>query len=98
MSEPVFEKILFEHPDKGYQIRLVLNEFRDVEYLHLRKYFMSFDEGYVATKEGVSIPVSIQSVHTLLDGLIEIVAKVESLDSIQRHLAEKISALTNKPN
>lgn len=98
MSEPVFEKVLFEHPDKGYQIRLVLNEFRDVEYLHLRKYFMSFDEGFIPTKEGVSIPVSIQSVHTLLDGLIEIVAKVESLDSIQSHLAEKISALTDKPN
>lgn len=98
MGEPVYERILFEHPDKGYQIRLVLNEFRDIEYLHLRKYFMSFDEGFVPTKEGVSIPVSIQSIHTLLDGLIEICAKAEGFDSIQTHLAEKILELTKSTN
>lgn len=93
MSEPVYEKLIFENSEKGFQIKLVISEFRDIEYLHLRKYFMSFEDGYVPTKEGISIPVSIQSVHALLDGLIEICAKAEGMDSIQNHLASKLSDL-----
>jgi hypothetical protein len=56
---------------------------------------MSFDEGFVPTKEGVSIPASIDSIYSLLDGLIEICAKAEGMDSIQTHLAKKISNLTS---
>lgn len=94
-EQPVFEKILFEHQEKGYQIRLVLNEFRDVEYLHLRKYFLTFDEGFKPTKEGISIPANISSIYALLDGVIELVSKTEGMDSIQTHLAKKISDLTS---
>ncbi len=44
-SEVLFERIIYENEPKSYQLRLVLNEFRDKQYLHLRKYFESFDDG-----------------------------------------------------
>ncbi len=94
-SQTLYDKVLFENEEKGMQLRLVLNEFRDIEYLHIRKYYLSFDEGYLPTKEGISMPASIQNVFALLDGLIEICAQEESLDSISTHFAQKISDLKN---
>ena len=94
-SQTLYDKVLFENEEKGMQLRLVLNEFRDIEYLHIRKYYLSFDEGYLPTKEGISMPASIQNVFALLDGLIEICAQEESLDSISTHFAQKILDLKN---
>ena len=94
-SQTLYDKVLFENEEKGMQLRLVLNEFRDIEYLHIRKYYLSFDEGHLPTKEGISMPASIQNVFALLDGLIEICAQEESLDSISTHFAQKISDLKN---
>lgn len=95
-SEIIYEKILFQNDDKGFQVRLVVNEFKGVEYLHLRKYFLSFDEGFIPSKEGISIPASIHNVFGLLDALIEVCASEESIDSITTHFANKISDLKSK--
>jgi Transcriptional Coactivator p15 (PC4) len=92
---PLYEKIISENPEKGTQLRLVVSEFRDVQYVHLRKYFMSYDEGYLPTKEGASMPATISSIYALLDGLIEICSYEESIDSITKHFQEKINALAN---
>lgn len=95
MSEegPLYEKIISENMEKGSQLRLVVNEFRGVQYLHLRKYFLSYDEGFVPTKEGASMPATIAGIYALLDGLIEICSYEESIDSITKHFAEKIDEL-----
>lgn len=97
-SEVLYEKIIYENEDKGYQLRLVVNEFRGVQYLHLRKYFLSFDEGFIPTKEGASMAASIQNVYALLDGLIEICSAEESIDAVSGHFADKIKELTLKAN
>jgi hypothetical protein len=88
-STTIYEKILHENDLKDYQIRMVVNIFRDVEYLHLRKYFLSFDEGYVATREGVSFPLSIPIVKELLSGLLELLSKAEGTEEIDAYLASK---------
>jgi hypothetical protein len=93
-----FDKVIFEHPFKEYQIRLVVSEFKDIEYLHLRKYFLSFDEGYVPTKEGISIPMDITSVYALLDGLLEVVSNTEGMEAVHKHLATKFPNLTEPLN
>lgn len=94
MSEvPLYEKIISENMEKGSQLRLVVNEFRGVQYLHLRKYFLSYDEGFVPTKEGASMPATIAGIYALLDGLIEICSYEESIDAITKHFAEKINEL-----
>lgn len=89
-SEILYEKILSQNDDKGSQLRLVVNEFRGIQYLHLRKYFLSFDEGYIPTKEGASMPASISNIFALLDALIEICSKEESIDAITAHFSQKI--------
>jgi hypothetical protein len=92
-SETLYEKILFENMEKGFQYRLTVNEFREVQYLHIRKYFLSYEGEFVPTKEGAAIPASIQNTFALLDGLVEICSKQESLDSILAHFEQKIADL-----
>jgi hypothetical protein len=92
-SEVEYEKIIYENLDKGYQLRLVVNTFREVQYVHIRKYFLSYDEGYVPSKEGISMAASISNIFALLDGLIEICSVEESIDSITKHFSDKIADL-----
>lgn len=97
MSEaPLYEKVISENLEKGTQLRLVVNDFRDVQYLHLRKYYLSYDEGFVPTKEGASMPATISSIYALLDGLVEICSFEESIDSITKHFQDKIDQLKNE--
>ena len=88
-----YEKTIFENEDKGFQYRLVVSTFRDQEYLHLRKYFLSYEGEWVPTKEGAAIPCSIQNTYALLDGLLEVCSKAEGADSIIHHLESKITDL-----
>jgi hypothetical protein len=88
-----YEKLIYENLEKGYQYRLTVGSFREVEYLHVRKYFLSYEGDWVPTKEGASIPASIQNVYSLLDGLLEVCSKAEGVDSIATHLSNKIIAL-----
>lgn len=93
---PIYEKIISENTEKGTQLRLVLSEFRDVQYLHLRKYYMSYDSGYVPTKEGASMPATIQNIYALLDGLVELCSYEESIDAVVEHFETKLAELRNK--
>lgn len=91
-----YEKIISENLDKNSQLRLVLSEFRDVEYVHLRKYYQDYEGNWMPTKEGASFPATIQSIYSLLDGLVEICATQESVDSISTHLEERLVALNEQ--
>lgn len=95
-SEVLYEKIIHENEAKAFQLRLVLNEFRGVEYLHLRKYFLSFEDGYVPTREGASMEASLHNIYALLDGLLELVASAEGIDGIEEHFSSKISDLKSR--
>ena len=97
MSDTVlYEKIISENLEKGSQLRLVVNVFREVEYLHLRKYFLSYEGEWVPAKEGASMPATIASIYSLLDGLIEICAAEESVDAVNRHFLERLETLKNE--
>ena len=93
----LYEKLIFENEEKGFQYKLTVSEFRDVQYLHVRKYFLSYEGEYVPTKEGASIPATIQNIFALLDGLIEICASEESVDVITEYFGNKISQLRRDP-
>lgn len=75
--------------EKGFQVRLVVNEFREVDYIQLRKYFLTYEGDWQASREGISIPATIENIYGLLDGLLDICAKAEGEDII-RHYAAKI--------
>lgn len=89
----MYEKIIFENLEKGFQYRLTINEFRETEYLHVRKYFLSYEGDWVPTKEGASVPASIQNTYALLDGLLDICSRSENADAVSAYLTKKISEL-----
>ena len=93
MSEPSYEKVISENEDKNSQLRLVVNEFRDVQYLHLRKYYQDYEGNWMPTKEGASMPYNLASTYALLDGLIEICANEEGKHAIAVHFEQRLAEL-----
>jgi len=94
-SELLYEKLIYENEEKGFQYKLTVTEFREVQYLHVRKYFLSYEGEWLPTKEGASIPATIQNTYALLDGLMEICSNEESIDSMVEHFEKKIIDLKN---
>lgn len=70
------------------QIRLTINRFRGVEYLHLRKYFLDFDEEWKPTKDGISMPLEIENSKEMFIGLVEILSLAESKEIIIENFKE----------
>jgi hypothetical protein len=95
---PLYEKVLSENLEKGKQLRLVVSEFREEQYLHVRTYYLDYEGDWKPTKEGASMPATLASVYALLDGLVEICALQESTDSITQHFAEKLECLKKSEN
>lgn len=85
-----YDKLVEENMEKGYQIRLVVNEFREVIYIQLRKYFLSYEGEWVPSREGVSIPASTENIYAMLDGLFDICSRAEG-EEIIRSYAEKLA-------
>lgn len=96
MAELLYEKLIYENLEKGYQYRLTFSEFKNVQYIHIRKYFLSYEGEWIPTKEGAAIPATIQNTFALLDGLIEICSYEESIDSMVEHFEKKFIDLKNR--
>ena len=89
MSDAIlYNKLICENKVEGkeYEVRLTLSEFRGVTYLGIRKYFLSFDEGFVPSKEGISIPFEINSSFNLLDAMVDICSEEEAMQVIKNKL------------
>ena len=82
-SNILYERLIEENLEKGFQVRLVVNDFREVTYIQLRKYFLTYEGDWQASREGVSIPASIENIHSLLYGLLDICAKAEGEEVIK---------------
>jgi hypothetical protein len=89
-SNILYDKLIEENLEKGYQVRLVVNDFKDTTYIQLRKYFLSYEGEWVPSREGVSIPASTENIYAMVDGLFDICSKAEGEDII-KHYAEKLN-------
>lgn len=85
----LYSKIIDENMDKGFQVRLAVNDFRDVTYIQLRKFFLSYEGEWVPSREGVSIPASTENIYAILDGLFDICSIAEGREIVE-HYAEKL--------
>ena len=92
-SSILYEKLIYENTDKFYQLRLTVSDFRDKQYVNIRKYFQTYEGDFVPSREGVSMEASITNVHSLLEGLIELCSKEESTDLMNKYFKDRISAL-----
>ncbi len=82
----VFERLIHEDLEKGFQVKLVVNAFRGEHYLSLRKYFLSFDEGFQPTRQGVSMKYEMSNSFRLLEGLLDIIPIEECRELLEERL------------
>ncbi len=93
MDEEIYERLIHEDLDKGHQVRLTLNNFRGVEYLHLRKYYQDFDETWKPSSEGIAVPIDLNNSRELFSGLVEILSLAEAREVIEEHFSDLIKDL-----
>lgn len=92
VNEPsVYEKVINEKDNE--QIRLVINTFRGVEYLSLRKYYLDFEENWLPSKEGITMPVDLDNVQELFRGLVEILSLAESKAILESEFKEILDGI-----
>ena len=89
----VYERVIHYDEAKQVQVRLTINTFREIEYLHLRKYYMDFDEEWKPSKEGVAMPLDFTNSKELFIGLVEILSLAESKQVIQDNFSELLTAI-----
>ena len=82
------EKIISETEDGTEQIRLTINTFRDIEYLHLRKYYLDFDGDFKPSKDGVAMKLDFNNSKGLFEGLVEILSLAESKNILETHFKD----------
>ena len=92
-SPVLYDKLIYQNDIKSYQLRLVVNTFRDIYYVHIRKYFLSYESEWVASKEGVSMEASIHNILSLLDGLMDIASKEEASAMINKHFKDRLNEI-----
>lgn len=85
-----YSKVISENMEKGFQVRLVINEFRDVYYFQLRKYFLTYTGEWVPSREGISVPAELENIYAVLDGLLDICSIAEGTEVITKYY-EKIN-------
>ena len=88
-----YSRVIHYDQVKEIQVRLTINTFRGVEYIHLRKYYMDFTEEWKPTPEGVAMPLDFNNSRELFSGLIEILSLAESKSVIQEHFSDLIQDL-----
>jgi len=90
----VYSNVILSEPYR--QIRLTINEFNDVEYLHLREYYLSFEEEWLPTNKGISIPLEIDTSRKLFISMSEILSLAESKQVLEEFFGETIKDLYQK--
>lgn len=81
----LYSKLIEENLDKGFQVRLAVNDFRETTYIQLRKFFLSYEGEWVPSREGISIPASTENIYAILDGLLEICSVAEGTEVIEHY-------------
>lgn len=95
-SPEVYERVIHYDEAKEIQVRLTVSTFRDVEYLHLRKYYLSFDEEWCPSAEGIAFPLDLSNSRELFTGLVEILSLAESKVIIQEYFSELLKEIYQK--
>ena len=90
-----YSRIVHYDEVKEHQVRLTINTFRGVEYLHLRKYYLDFDEEWKPSSEGVAMSLDLNNSRELFLGLVEILSLAESKEIIHEHFQDIINDLYN---
>jgi hypothetical protein len=89
----VYEKVIHHNEQKETQVRLTINPFRGVEYLHLREYYLDFEEEWKPTPKGIAMELDLNNSRELFAGLVEIISLAESKDILEEYFKEYIDEI-----
>ena len=89
----LYEKIIHYNEDKELQVRLTINTFSGIEYLHVRKYYLDFTEEWKPSPEGVAMELDFNNSRELFSGLLEILSLAESKEIIEEHFKDYIDEI-----
>jgi hypothetical protein len=84
----MYEKVISENEEGTEQVKLTINTFYDVEYLHLRKYYLDFDGDFKPSKDGVAMKLDFNNSKKLFEGLVEILSLAESKSILETHFKD----------
>jgi len=87
----IYEKMIQETEHE--QIRLVINTFRGVEYISIRKYYLDFDEEFKPSNQGITIPIDMENTRNLFQGLVEILSLAESKAIIEENFKDLLDEI-----
>jgi len=90
INNEVYERAIWQDEEGHNQVRVVVNTFREVEYLHIRKYYLDFDGEWQPTGQGLAIPLSIDMTVELFSAVAEIMSLAESRSVIEQYFGEII--------
>lgn len=88
-----YQRIVHYDEAKEIQIRLTINTFRGVEYLHLRKYYLDFTEEWKPSPEGIAMALDLTNTRELFAGLVEILSLAESTSILEDNFKETLDKL-----
>ncbi len=89
----LYERVIHYDSVKELQVRLTVSTFRGVEYLSLRKYYMTFEGDWKPTREGVNMPLDFSNSRELFVGLTEILSLAESKEVIAENFSDLLEDL-----
>lgn len=92
-APPLYERVIHYNEDKELQVRLTVSTFRGIEYLHLRKYYLDFNEEWKPSPEGVAMELDFDNSRELFAGLLEILSLAESKELIEEHFKDYIDKM-----
>jgi len=84
----MYEKVISENEEGTEQVKLTINTFYDVEYIHLRKYYLDFDGDFKPSKDGVAMKLDFNNSKNLFEGLVEILSLAESKSILETHFKD----------
>ena len=87
----IYEKVIQETDTE--QVRLVINTFRDTEYISIRKYYLDFEEVWKPSKDGITMPIDFNNTRNLLAGMLEIVSLAESKEVIEKEFKDVLDQI-----
>lgn len=90
---PVYEKIIHYDEVKETQVRLTVSTFRGIEYLHLRKYYLGFEEIWMPSADGIAMELDFNNSRELFSGLVEILSLAESKEILEEHFKDFIDEI-----
>ena len=89
----VYEHIIHYDYQKEPQIRVVVSTFRGIEYLHLRRYYLDFDEEWKPSPEGIAMPLDFDNSRELFRALTEILSLAESKAIIEENFKDLLDSI-----